>query len=87
MGKREVEMIKVNPIENAGGILKYPSFKQGVQTNYGVIPPKKNFVESRLFTTFTSGIKDFFFGPQIKERAGNIEKNLLTNGKHFDKTV
>ena len=81
-------MIRVDQIKNANCILKQPSFKRGVQTNYGIKPPQKDFFENGLFAAFTSKIKDLFSGSQVKERAKSIEERLYADGRYlFNKVV
>ena len=77
-------MARVNRIQNAFFIPPEPiSFKQRIQTNYGVKPPKgKNIVEDNLFTVFTSKIRDVF-GPEARERAQKIEDALREEGLSF----
>ena len=75
-------MLSINPIRNVNSTLNYtPSFKAGVQTNYGfeAEPSNQNMVEGGLFTGFAGIIEKALgsiFTPKVKQRAESIQKGL-----------
>ena len=70
-------MVRINQMKNIDYQLKQPNFKQGVQTNYGIEPPKKSFTEDGLFTTFIGAVKNLVkSNPEVKQRAEKIQKGL-----------
>jgi len=80
-------MRKINRIENINYVLKQPSFKKRVQTNYGLNRPKQEKpAEDNLLTVFTSTVKDIF-DPQVKERAIRIQEGLCADGTHLHTIV
>ncbi len=75
-------MLSINPIRNVNSTLNYtPSFKAGVQTNYGIEaePSNQNIVEGGLFTGFAGIVEkalETIFTPKVKQRAESIQKGL-----------
>jgi hypothetical protein len=87
-------MLSISPIKNVNSTLNYtPSFKAGVQTNYGIEtePRNKNIVEGGLFTGFAGIVEKALgtiFTPKVKERAESIQKGLEdTKNQKLNKIV
>ncbi len=87
-------MLSINPIRNVNSTLNYtPSFKAGVQTNYGIEtePSNLNIVEGGLFTGFAGIVKkalETIFTPKVTQRAESIQKGLEeTKSRQLDKII
>lgn len=77
-------MLRVSPITNVNSTLNQPIFRGGVQTNYGVTPPKdKNIVENNLFSVFAGALENLI-NPKVKSRAEKIQKGLEDTKQRID---
>ena len=75
-------MLRINPIKNVNNTLNYrPSFKSGVQTNYGLEFDEKddrNLVENGFIAGFSGIIRKSvqILSPKIKDRAKSIRDGV-----------
>ncbi len=72
-------MLRISPVKNVNNTLNnQPTFRAGVQTNYGLAtPPRNNIVENGLLTTFIGAVKKLVkSSPEVNQRAESIQRGL-----------